>query len=85
MNWLISANSKIYDHASSFEHYGYIDWRQNRTRYSVGDIVFIYCTQPAKRVRYKCSVEQIGMSFAEIRDDKEYWLDLRGCLKKAVV
>lgn len=78
MNWLISANSKIYDHASSFEHHGYIDWKQNRTLYRVGDIVYIYCTHPAQRVRYKCSVEAINIPFTQIRDDKEYWLDLTG-------
>ncbi len=82
MNWLISANSKIYHHASSFEHYGYIDWKQNQTRYKVGDTVYIYCTQPTKRVRYRCLVEQIGIPFANIRDDKAYWLDL-GSYKEA--
>jgi len=76
MNWLISANSEIYDHASSFEHYGQIDWRQNQTRYTVGDTVYIYCTKPLQKIRYKCQVVKTGMSFGETRDDKEYWLDL---------
>lgn len=78
MNWLISANSKIYDHASSFEHHGFIDWKQNRTLYQVGDIVYIYCTAPVQRLRYKCAVENIKIPFNQIRDDKEYWLDLDG-------
>ena len=42
MNWMISANGKMYDHASSFAAFGFIDWRQ-RANYSVGDVVFIYC------------------------------------------
>ena len=75
MNWIISANSKVYDHASSFEHFGNVDWRQGNTKYQVGDIVFIYCTRPLKKIRYKCIVKKIDMSFNEIRDDKEYWLD----------
>lgn len=28
MDWILSANSKMYAHASSFSHHGYIDWRQ---------------------------------------------------------
>lgn len=75
MNWLIAANSKIYDHASSFEHHGFIDWRQNNTHYKVDDVVYIYCTTPIQKIRYKCQVLQIGIPFHLIRDDKEYWKD----------
>jgi len=75
MNWLMSANSKMYDHASSFEHYGFIDWRQGKTKFSIGDIIYIYCTKPAQRIRYKCKVQKLDMSFNEIRDDREYWND----------
>lgn len=71
MNWLISADSKVYDHASSFEHHGHIDWKQNRTKYSVGDTVYIYCTNPAKRIRYKGRIDTIDLDFSQIRDDKE--------------
>src|SRR5574344_239335 len=76
MFWLISANSKIYDHASSFEHYKYIDWRQNNYRFAVNDIVYIYCTSPLSRIQYKTKVEKVDIPFPEIRDDKEYWIDL---------
>ena len=40
MIWMISANGKMYDHASSFATNGFIDWRQ-RAKYSVGDLVYI--------------------------------------------
>jgi 5-methylcytosine-specific restriction protein A len=76
MNWIISANAKMYDHSSSFEHFGYIDWRQGRTKYQVGDIVYIYSTRPLMMLQYKCLVEEINLTSNEIRDDKEYWLDL---------
>lgn len=75
MNWLISANSKIYDHSSSFEHYGFIDWRQGNTKYEIGDIVYIYCTRPIMMLQYKCVVEKIDIHFSQIRDDEEYWFD----------
>ena len=37
MNWIISANSRMYDHSSSFEHYGSIDWRQGNAKFEVGE------------------------------------------------
>ena len=76
MNWLISANSNLYDHTSSFEHYGFIDWRQGNISFSVGDIVYIYCTKPVMKIRYQCRVEQIDLTKDAIRNDKEYWRDL---------
>ena len=76
MNWIISANAKMYNHSSSFEHFGYIDWRQGRTKYQVGDIVYIYSTRPLMMLQYKCLVEKINLTSKQIRDDKEYWLDL---------
>lgn len=76
MNWLISANSDIYDHSSSFEHYGFIDWRQGSTKYNEGDMVYIYCTRPLKMIQYKCKVEKIDLEFSQIRDDRDYWIDI---------
>lgn len=76
MNWLISANSSMYDHASSFEHFGFIDWRMGKTKYQKGDTIFIYCTRPLKTIRYKCQVEKINLKKNEIRNDKEYWKDV---------
>lgn len=75
MNWLISANAKIYDHASSFAHHSSIDWRQGNPKFTVGDIVYIYCANPVQRIRYKCRITKLDMDFTQIRDDKEYWLD----------
>lgn len=75
MNWIISANSRMYDHASSFAHHGYIDWRQGNQKYELGDIIYIYCTSPVKRLRYKSRITQLNMKHSQIRDDKEYWLN----------
>lgn len=74
--WLISANGKIYDHISSFEKNGFVDWKQNNFNYEVNDIVYIYSTQPVKRVIFKTVVEKVKMSFSECIDDKEFWRDL---------
>jgi len=75
MNWIISANSNLYDHSSSFEHFGFIDWKQGNIKYVLGDTVYIYCTKPLQMLQYKCRVEKIDLNSNQIRDDKEYWLD----------
>lgn len=74
-NWIISANSQMYDHSSSFEHFSFIDWRQGNVIFSIDDIVFIYSTRPTSMIQYKCIVEKINLYFPNIRDDKEYWKD----------
>ncbi len=73
--WIISANSNVYDHASAFAQYGYIDWTQ-KVKYSVGDEVYIYCTRPYKKIMYKTQVIAINMPFERITDDKEFWYNL---------
>lgn len=81
MDWIISANASLYDHSSSFEHYGFIDWRQGNTSYKIGDLVYIYCTRPIQKIRYKCRIDAIDLDFNSIRDDKEYWLNEAEYLK----
>lgn len=76
MKWIISANGKMYDHASSFAHYGSIDWRQGNVKYNLDDIVYIYCTSPIQRIRYKCVITKLDKAANQIRDDKEYWFKL---------
>lgn len=73
--WVISANGKIYNHASAFAKFGYIDWTQ-KAKYVIGDEVYIYCTKPYKRIMYKTQVIATNMSFDKITNDKEFWYDL---------
>ena len=73
--WIISANGYIYDHAAAFEEQGYIDWRQ-RAKYSVGDIVYIYCTKPFQKIMYKTEVRAINMPFDQCTDDKVFWKNI---------
>jgi 5-methylcytosine-specific restriction protein A len=81
MNWIIAANSTMYDHSSSFEHFGSIDWRQGNTKFDVGDTVYIYCTRPLMMLQYKCIVEKIDLNSSQTRDDKEYWINEEEYLK----
>ena len=75
MYWLISANPRVYDHESSFDNFNSIDWRQGRVNYSIGDIVYIYVSRPDMHLKYKCIVQEVGLTSDNIRDDKSYWYD----------
>ena len=75
MKWIISANSKYYDHKKSFDDFDYIDWKQT-ANYSIGDIVYIYSTRPDSKISFITKVEKTNLSFSQIRDDKKYWADL---------
>ena len=70
-NWIISANTKAYDHFASFDKNGYICWRQVNS-FHVDDIVYIYCTAPYNRVMFKTIVEAVELD--EIPNDKEFWV-----------
>ncbi len=72
MIWMISANGKMYDHASAFQKWGFIDWRQN-LKFNIGDTVYIYCTRPFMKVMYKTIVDKESLSSEEIVNDEEYW------------
>lgn len=78
--WMISANSKYYRHADSFASRGYIDWRKN-AKYSVGDIVYIYCTKPFMKIMFMTRVLKVDLEFNDITDDKEFWNDINEYLK----
>lgn len=75
MDWIIPSNSKIFEPHEAFKKRGYIDWRQN-VKFSLGDIVYIYCTKPFMKVMFKTIVEKINMKFEDITDDREFWVDI---------
>lgn len=74
MDWIIPVNDKVYDHDSAFQKLGYIDWRQN-VNYSVGNIVYICCTRPYKKIMYKTQVDKVKLDFSLIVNDEEFWID----------
>lgn len=63
MKWIMAANGKKYDHASAFQEWGYIDWKQG-VNFEIGDIVYIYCTSPIKKLMYKTEVIKNNMNFS---------------------
>lgn len=56
--WLISVNSNVYNHQSSFDQWGAVDWIQS-ANYEIGDIIYIYESRQAARIRYKTEVGRL--------------------------
>lgn len=73
--WIIPANGNKYKHLDAFAKFGYIDWAQ-KAKFTVGDEVYIYCTRPYKRIKYKTRVLAISIPFEKAIDDKEFWYDM---------
>lgn len=72
--WLLPANPYVYDYISSFRANGYVEWRQNKILYSVGDIIYIYASKDTHRINVVAKVVKTNISKEdrEINDD-EYW------------
>lgn len=71
MEWIRTAFSKpINNIREEFEKTGYIDWRQGKIKYEIGDIIFIYIISPIKKIEFKTKVEKIDIPFDET-DKKE--------------
>ena len=69
--WLISADTKKWNHPALFAECGYIYW-QKKLSYEIGDIVYIYCKVPIGKIMFKTYVEEISSN--EISD--EDWVKL---------
>lgn len=72
MYWMISANENKYNHVRAFNKWGYIDWK-TYANYTVGDIVYIYCSRTKRKVMFKTIVEKTGIPFNEKTDDENLW------------
>ncbi len=71
---MIPSNPKTYDVERFFKDYGYVDWKQH-LKFQIGDIVYIYCSTPIKKVMYKTKVIKESMPFSECTYDKDYWMN----------
>lgn len=72
LRWIMSANPTVFDHKAAFKKNGFIDWNQTRN-FSIGDIVYIYCSKPISRIMYVTEVEKINMSTSEVVEEEMWW------------
>lgn len=73
--WMVPANSKFFDLAGCLAKYGYVYWSQYY-HFQTGDTVYIYCSSPESRVRYKMVVEAHDLTYsAEMGQEREFYVD----------
>ena len=72
-NWLIPCSIDVFRVHDYFATYNIIDWKQSHYKFQEGDIVYIYCSTPEMKVRYKCIVIQPNIEYSEAIHDEEYW------------
>lgn len=75
MNWIISANPKIYDLDSYLVNNQVVDWHQGRNKFQNGDLIYIYATRPEMRIKYIGKILECNIPKAKAIDDEEYWQD----------
>jgi len=74
-NWIIPSNSSKFDLAKFLsKHDNEVDWKQSANS-EVGDVVYIYCTKPQMRIRYKMNVIATNIPSCKAIMDKTYWND----------
>lgn len=72
--WIVPSNDSTFRISDAIKAQdGLVDWRTDKL--SEGDIVFIYKTDPEKRVHYKMEVVKAKMIFEEAMEQESYWTD----------
>ena len=69
--WILPCNPNSYRIFAAFTDLDEIDWRQNR-KYSVGDVVYIYCSHSWGYIAYKAVVTQTDIPRNNAIDDSKY-------------
>lgn len=71
--WLTSWNENDFKLHEFFSKYDTIDWNNKRNnQFKIGDIVYLYCSSPERKIRYKAQVIKINVAPAEEIDDHDY-------------
>ena len=74
-NWIIPSNSSKFDLAKFLSKYNNkVDWKQS-ANFEVDDVVYIYCTKPEMRIRYKMNVIATDIPSSKAKIDKKFWSD----------
>ncbi len=71
--WVRAYDNKRYRVADFIRDNGFIDWNQ-RNRFQVGDVLFLYATAPASRLTFAMEVSAVDLPWQQTADDSEYFI-----------
>ena len=67
--WIASSKPTVYDSIKGFKEHSEIDWgNAGHNKINVGDIVYIYITQPEQKIAIKTEVIKSGYGVDELLD-----------------
>lgn len=66
--WLVFANRKYANHTESFRQIGLISWKQERNRFQIGDVVYVFVSDE-RCIKFKAIVTAKDV----IREDAAFW------------
>ncbi len=76
--WILPSNEETFRLTDYLKVTNVVDWRQHNN-FEVGDIVFMYNSQPYHRITHKMSVERVNVPSSEYLNDRQYWKDIKEC------
>ena len=71
-HWMITYNQKEFDIYNCLKDLGTTDWPQQKNKFQVGDIVYMYCSRPIMRITHKMRITKIDVSQQEHKDETLY-------------
>ena len=74
-HWIVPSNNNYFDLDTLIKERGIVFWQQRNKKYSVGDIIYFYYTDPEKRIAYKGIVEDLIEERSDSFDEDRYWKD----------
>lgn len=72
--WILPSNNEKFRVHEYFLKHEIVDWKQYNN-FSEGDIVFLYCTTPERKLRYMLRVIRTDITSADNISDKGYWTE----------
>lgn len=74
-SWIVPSNSMTFDIEGCLNEFGYVHWQQ-KNNFSIGDTIYIYCTKPEQRIRFKMVVSDVDLEYSpEVEQEQKYWVE----------
>lgn len=69
---IIPGSTKIFRVTDYFNDHDIVDWKQSHYKFMVGDVVFLYVSNPISSIRYMLEVVKCDIPYDESMNDEEY-------------
>lgn len=71
--WIIPSNLNVFRVTDYFKRNDIVDWKQSHYKFTIGDIVFIYVSNPISSIRYMLEVIKCDITYEDSLNEEEYW------------